>query len=221
MWIAKFKLKDDKDIYNSLCVKYSIEFFVVPYTNFEKNRKINLLVGGVLSGSKENKEKFVKDIKKDKRVKKIEQHYDFILIHAQHPISRESRHEIKIFYNPQYIFVSPVKVSSDGWEYWEIACLERKELNKLVSAAIKHYHGEILSIKEEKLKSITSLELTPQLTEKQFEVLHLSFKEGYYNYPRNLTISDLAKRINKSYTTFQEHLRKAEGKLISYFLKYR
>lgn len=221
MWIAKFKIRDEEDIYSPICEKYSIDFFAKPYTQFEKNKKINLIVGGIISGSEENKQKFLSEIKKDERIKKIEISNEFILIHAQYPLSREIRLEIKIFYNPQYIIVKPVKAAKDGWEYWEVGCLDRDELNKLISVATKHYNGELFSIKEEKLKSITSLELTPLLTRKQFETLKLAFEEGYYNYPRNLTLPELAKKVKKSYATFQEHLRKAENKLISYFLKYR
>jgi len=221
MWIAKFKLMDDKDIYSPLCKKFKIEFFAVPYTQFTKSKKINLLVGGVISGSEENKKQFVAGLKKDVRVKSIERHHDFILVHAQHSLSREAEAEIKIFYNPQYLRTKPVHVKSDGWEYWEVACLDRNELNKIINAATRYYHGELFSVKEEKLKSVSSLEITPVLTEKQFEAIKLAYKEGYYNYPRKLTIPQLAKSVKRSYSTFQENLRKAENKLIDYFLKYR
>ena len=222
MWVAKFKLKDDEDIYSPLCIKYRIQFFAIPYTQFTKSKNINLLVGGVISGSDEEKHKFVLELKKDVRVKRVEQHHDFILVHAQHNESREARAEIKIFYNPQYVRVKPVHVSSDGWEYWEIACLDRNELNKLVKSAIKYYHGELFSLKKEKIiKAITSLETTPHLTSKQLEALKTAFQEEYYTYPRTLTIPQLAKITKKSYSTFQEHLRKAESKIVEYFLKYR
>lgn len=221
MWIAKFRLRDEKDIYSPLCKKFRIEFFAVPYTQFTKSKKINLLVGGVISGSEENKKQFVVGLKSDARVKSVERYHDFILVHAQHPLSRETEAEIKVFYNPQYIRAKPVRVASDGWEYWEVACLDRNELNKIINAATKHYQGELFSVKEEKLKSVSSLEITPVLTEKQFEAIKLAYKDGYYNYPRRLTIPQLAKSVQRSYSTFQENLRKAENKLVEYFLKYR
>ena len=221
MWIAKFKLKDDEDIYSPLCVKHNIDIFGVPLIHFVKDDKINVIVGGIISGSVQNKKKFVKDLKKDKRVKKVEQHHDFILVHAQHPLSRETKAELRIFYNPQYIQAKPIIISKDGWEYWEVACLDRDELNKLINAATKYYHGKLFSVKKEILKSVSSLEITPILTEKQFEAIKVAYKEGYYNYPRKLTIPQLAKSVKRSYSTFQENLRKAENKLIDYFLKYR
>ena len=221
MWVAKFKLKDEEDIYSPCCEKFKVEFFAVPYTHFIKNNRVNLLVGGVISGSEQNKSDFVDCIKKDKRVKKVERHHDYILVHAQHPLSREARAEITTFYNPQYLRVKPVHVAIDGWEYWEVACIDRDELNKLVQAAKRNYNGKLFSMKQEKIKGVASLEIAPDLTDKQLEALKIALKEGYYEYPRTLTIPQLAKMAKKSYSTFQEHLRRAENKIIDYFFKYR
>ena len=102
-----------------------------------------------------------------------------------------------------------------------MACLNREKLNGLIQAAIKHYHGSLTSLKQEQIKSVASLEIAPNLTEKQLEAIKIAYKNGYYRYPRKLTIPQLAKSIKKSYSTFQENLRKAENKLIEHFLKYR
>jgi len=221
LWVAKFKLKDDDDIYTPFCEKFKVEFFAFPYSHFVKKNKINLLVGGILSGTEENKKIFITEIKRDKRVQSVQQYHDFILVHAQHPSSRETRAAIKIFYNPQLLRVKPVYMGTDGWEYWEVACLNREKLNGLIQAAIKHYHGSLTSLKQEQIKSVASLEIAPNLTEKQLEAIKIAYKNGYYRYPRKLTIPQLAKSIKKSYSTFQENLRKAENKLIEHFLKYR
>ncbi|MFH1916572.1 MAG: helix-turn-helix domain-containing protein [Nanoarchaeota archaeon] len=221
MWVARFRLKDDEDIYSPLCKKYKVEFFAVPYTHYAKENRINLLVGGVISGSEKSKDSFIQAIKKDKRVKSIERYHDFIIVHAQHPVSREARAEITTFYNPQYLRTKPVHLATDGWEYWEVACLDREELNKLILAAKKYYYGKLFSIKKENIKGVASLEFAPDLTEKQIEALKLAYKEGYYSYPRKLTIPLIAKISKRSYSTLQEHLRKGENKLIDYFLKYR
>lgn len=87
--------------------------------------------------------------------------------------------------------------------------------------AKKYYHGVLFSIKQEKIKNVSSLHFSPNLTEKQVQALQLAMKEKYYHYPRAITIPQLAKIAKKSYSTFQEHLRRAEEKIISYFLKYR
>lgn len=221
MWVARFKLKDDQDIYTPLTKRYHVEFFANPYTSYIKEGKVHLLGGGIISGKESDKKRFLETLQKDSRIKSIERHKDFLLIHAQHPVSREAEAEIMIFYNPQYILPKPIHVSSDGWEYWEVACVDRDELNKIVRAAQKQYHGKLFSLKKEAVKNIASVELMPGLTEKQLDALRIAYGEGYYHYPRKLTLPKLAKISKKSYSTFQEHLSKAENKLIEFFLKYR
>ena len=161
MWVATFKLRDDRDIYSPLCVKYNIEFHALPYTNYEKAEKIHLVVGGIIVGTEQNKKKFVRGLERDHRIESVEAHKDFVLIHAVHPKTRQTITEITTFYNPQYLFIKPVHVASDGWEYWQLACLNREELNKVVKAARKHYQGQLFSIQEEKIKSVSSLAVSP------------------------------------------------------------
>ena len=79
MWVAKFQLKDDMDIYTPLCVKHKIEFFVNPYTNYIKENHIHLLLGGTISGTESSKKEFVKNIKKDKRIARVERYKDFMI----------------------------------------------------------------------------------------------------------------------------------------------
>ena len=135
--------------------------------------------------------------------------------------AREKQSAIKIFYSPQFIKIKPIHLAIDGWEYWEVASLNREELNKLIQTATRVYHGRLISLKKENIHTIASLEFAPKFTEKQLEALKIAYKEGYYQYPRKLTIPELAKLTKKSYSAFQENLRKAENKLIEYFLKYR
>ena len=65
MWVAKFKLKDDEDIYSPLCKKHKVDFFAYPVTNFKKNNKVNLIVAGDIYGDEKNKKIFLKKVKKD------------------------------------------------------------------------------------------------------------------------------------------------------------
>lgn len=221
MWTIKFKLKDPEDIYSPLCVKHQVEFFASTYAAFVENDSIHVPAGGILFGTKLNIKKFVTDLKKDKRVWQIERNHDFIFVHAIWPTSRERRLEIKIFYNPKYIRFKPIHVSSDGWEYWQVSCHDQQELKKLSEVAKKYYRGQVFSFREESPKDIAKSPIYPELTAKQLEAIRLAHKEGYYDYPHGLTIQQLAKQANKSYATLQEHLRKAESKIIEYFLLYR
>ena len=53
-----------------------------------------------------------------------------------------------------------------------------------------------------------------KLTEKQREVLIAAYKLGYYDLPRRTNSEKLAKKLNIGNSTFGEHLRKAERRLL-------
>jgi HTH DNA binding domain len=57
------------------------------------------------------------------------------------------------------------------------------------------------------------------LTEKQRQTLISAFRLGYFRVPRLITSEKLAKRLGISSSTVGEHLRKAEGRLISRLLE--
>jgi predicted DNA binding protein len=56
-----------------------------------------------------------------------------------------------------------------------------------------------------------------QLTPRQREVFEIACKAGYYNTPKRITLTELAQTLGLSESTFREHLRKAESKLLPTF----
>ncbi|MHA2389404.1 MAG: helix-turn-helix domain-containing protein, partial [Candidatus Hodarchaeales archaeon] len=61
-------------------------------------------------------------------------------------------------------------------------------------------------------------ELKESLTEKQQITLGIAYKKGYYDIPRAIPLKNLAKEIAISRRTFDEHLRKAEKKVMSFLV---
>ena len=53
------------------------------------------------------------------------------------------------------------------------------------------------------------------LTLKQVEAIVAAYNNGYYQTPRNVKVQNIADRINVPRTTLQEHLNKAENKILS------
>lgn len=64
-------------------------------------------------------------------------------------------------------------------------------------------------------RNIDSNEL---LTDKQYKVLDVAIREGYYDTPRGCTQEDIADRLNLAKSTCSETLHRAEAKIIKEFM---
>lgn len=58
------------------------------------------------------------------------------------------------------------------------------------------------------------------LTERQMEALLLAYRHGHYREPRSLTAAAIAESVGLSRSTFEEHLRKAENRVIANLAPY-
>jgi predicted DNA binding protein len=103
-----------------------------------------------------------------------------------------------------------------GHEYWTV----------IVTAPRAHIQDRLDEIREEMNAEITvegmksagtgTKQTSPaeQLSERQREVFELARTEDYYTWPRQTSASELATQVSVSKTTFLEHLRKAEAKIL-------
>lgn len=62
---------------------------------------------------------------------------------------------------------------------------------------------------------ITLSSLVGGLTDKQVDAIVAAYNNGYYQTPRRVNVQTIADRVRVPRTTLQEHLNKAENKLIS------
>ena len=62
---------------------------------------------------------------------------------------------------------------------------------------------------------VTLNSLVGHLTDKQVDAIVAAYSSGYYQTPRRVNVQTIADRAKVPRTTLQEHLNKAENKLIS------
>lgn len=60
-------------------------------------------------------------------------------------------------------------------------------------------------------------ELTPQ----QLKAVNLAIEKGYFEIPKKINLEELSKQMKLSRTTFLEHLRKAEKKILSKYFNIK
>jgi len=213
MWIAKVKFNEAGTLIGSKAIKHNVNLFGFPLSYFYEKKSVVVQITGTIFGEEKNILAFVKELKKEKRVVNFELNNDFFIGMIKEPIYA------KYLYNKNIIHLAPAFISDKGYEIVSIGSFEKKYLDKFIDTIERKLNGRLLSIKNKKIKSISIMKLTPELTDKQNQAIELAIKKGYYNSPRKINVKQLAKISKLSFSTFQVHLRKAEEKLIPYFFE--
>jgi predicted DNA binding protein len=211
MWVAKFKIWHKNCLLRPKCVKHKVTDFVYLINSWKEKKKFYYTESHILQGTEENKRKFIKDLKKEKSIKKLEQRGDYIFTLNEEPIEKQYYSPA---FDPKIIQVKPVAQRADGFEDWELACWDKDTLMKIMDVPV--FEVELIYIKETKLADIFLPHIYPKLSPKQKEAIELAVKHGYYQYPRKIDLEKLAEIAKVKRQTYQENLRRAEKKLIPF-----
>lgn len=208
MWIINVKVPYNKNtLLGALAKKYSVRFFGYPISHIIEKDRIRMITAGTIIGEQKKITEVIKELSKSSKVYNIEFNNNQLIL----DISQNKA--TKFLFEPGIFLTKPAEVNKKGEYFFEIASWEKSKLTKIFMKSL------ISELKLNKIqqKKITSIELTKtsiNLTEKQKEAINLAKKYGYYSHPRKITLKELAKIMNVSYTTFQYHLRTAEEKII-------
>lgn len=213
MWRLILKLPAGNQFLGRNAVKHKVSITGYPLSYWKDKKNIYLISAGFIFGDKENKKALLKDVKKEKECVELESDGDFIIITTKQPLFSEP------VYNPKIIRPNPVIINKDGYHIWDLASFERKNLEKVIIFSEKYLNAKILSFKKEKISNISFTKIQPELTDNQKRALELAINAGYYDYPKKITLPELAKKMKISYSTFQAHLKKAEGRIFPFVLK--
>jgi predicted DNA binding protein len=111
-------------------------------------------------------------------------------------------------------------VYTDGWEWYHIVAFSDRDIRSLFKDLEKHCTIEVTSrrsISEEFVHDnllISTASLLGGLTGKQAGALVTALDNGYYNLPRSASAVEIAKRMRIPRSSFVDHLRKAQNKVI-------
>ena len=124
MWIAKIKLVDKNCIWATRCKKFNIYDYQYPLGFYKVKEGLALMLYHVLEGEEKDVRNYIKDVKKDKRVKRLEVKKNVIISLA---VEKRTKNELKAFeslYNEKLIYVKPGINYPDGSEIWEIGSFD-------------------------------------------------------------------------------------------------
>lgn len=124
-----------------------------------------------------------------------------------------------------FMEVPPI-VMMGGWEHYRLVGFDDSDLKGLLRGLDKIGKTEVLRKKslsenmtdDNFLLSLSSL--FGQLTEKQLRALLSAVENGYYEIPKRVTADELAKKQGQPRSTLEEHIRKAESKVVMAMAPY-
>lgn len=212
MWITKLQLyHSDCPIVNR-CMKFNLVVLSYPSHWYSKGQKRFATTMCYFQGGEESKKKkFLRDLKSDKRITNLEIAGDIFTYEIN--LGEKGEH-VMLHYNKRIFFVRPTVNHFDGHEYWEVASWSKEELNKFILSLEKQMDTcKILKLEKSPLSNVYFPNIMPKLSKSQKKALEIAHNNGYYKYPRKVSLQKLAKIAKIGTSTFQEHLRKAEIKL--------
>lgn len=209
MWRMILKLEAKKQFLGSLALKHKVSFSGYPLSYWKDKQSLYVVIAGIVIGKDNNKNALFKEIKMLKDILDIERTKDFVILVTKQPLFSEP------VYDPKIIRPNPVKISKDGYHIWDLASFDRRALEKIWSFAEHNFNATIIKFRREKISNISFTRLLPELTDKQKTAMEYAIDNGYYDYPKKINMETLAKMMKISYSTYQAHLKKAEGKMIS------
>ena len=124
-----------------------------------------------------------------------------------------------------YQFVdAPPAVYQDGWGYFRVLSFEEERTRELFRDLNKLGPTELIRKRELALNFLPSSvwvnSLFADLTGKQIDAILKAHRYGYYSSPREVTTENIARSLGVSRSTYEEHLRKAENRIMASLIPY-
>ncbi|MFC4249414.1 helix-turn-helix domain-containing protein [Natribaculum luteum] len=115
----------------------------------------------------------------------------------------------------------PPTIHRQGWEHYTVIAFDEGDARALLRDLEDDRHVDVLAKTAIAEQQIPHSMLAPVdqlfegLTDRQLAALQLALESGYYEQPRQTSLRELAGRTAVARSTYEEHLRKAENKLLT------
>ena len=210
MMEAVISLKIPKNWMSEIPEKHPVSIKVierVPYSD----RGVKDLVE--ISGPQDIMEEVLKDIRKNPLVSKV----DTTVTEKGKVIGAvtTSRCDICRILTDSDVFLISAETKSGGKVEWTLVLSEKEVLKGILD------HLKSKSVEAELIK-LTKIDDKESLTDRQDKITHVAFDRGYFDYPKRISLRELARMFEVSPSTLSEILRKGQRKIVlDYFKKQR
>jgi predicted DNA binding protein len=215
MWSVHFTVENKDSVYTQLTKKYAVTDHLYP-VNVKRKGKHRYIIGiHMLSGEPKEKRGFAQALRRHKKTVRFEQYGDVIML-----MMREDEPFYEFMYDPELYNPTPV-VIREGKETWVAIAFDRGIIQTLI-AAYPRWERKFSGFTLHHLRKANPSDLyfpkfIPSLAPQQKLAFQLAAQHGYYSIPRKADLRALASMMHISVSTYQEHLRKAESRLLPFF----
>jgi len=119
---------------------------------------------------------------------------------------------------------APPSVYKDGWGYFRVLTFDEDATRGMFRDFGKRGPVELIRKRELTLSvlptSVWVNSLFGELTGKQTDAVLKAHRYGYYSSPRQVTTESIANAVGISRSTYEEHLRKAENRIMASLMPY-
>lgn len=213
MWRLRLKLKPENQLLGTLAMQHQVSLAGYTFSSVKYKKYLHVTLSGIIFGEAKNKKEFLIGLQNHSEFIEGEIQGDFAIIVLRYPLWSEP------VFDPKIIRPTPAIINKNGYHLWDLASFDRRVLEKVIRFVQKNLQGEILSFREENITNISFTSILPELTKNQKTSLELAINKGYYEYPKKITMEELAELQGISYSTYQEHLKKAESKILPFIYK--
>ena len=106
------------------------------------------------------------------------------------------------------VFLLSAHTTEDKRIEWKVAFSNREELDKLI------WDLQSTGSDVELVRVSNAIDDGLRLTDRQLKIVEVAFKRGYYDYPKRISIRELARIFGVSTATVSEILRRGQRKII-------
>ncbi len=99
-----------------------------------------------------------------------------------------------------------------GKTVWRLLATEKESIRMIISQLEDHRY-----IVE--LRKLTSVDVEELMTSRQEDILQIAFERGYFDYPKRISLRDLAAMFDISISTLSEMLRKGQRKIMEEYFE--
>ncbi|MBI2445305.1 helix-turn-helix domain-containing protein [Candidatus Micrarchaeota archaeon] len=216
MWVAEFRVWHESSHVLKLTSELDVTVLSVYLSLYKKGR--STFINKVFSVSGPDAPEYIRRMCEKTSasisryvVHHVEDNYVFFSI----PLDPDTISYHAWVLDDRTFFIRPF-VLKGGYEYWTVASWDKKALTglfKRAKAASESAKIELLSLKQSAVDLFVP-DALQRLGHVQANVLQNAITQGYYGYPRKVSLKQLAKNVGLSPATIREHLRKAEAKIL-------